>query len=199
MAPTLVLTARHCLPATRVLFGTDITAPQEIISVGRSEGPAGDDLDAVLLHLQSPAAVVPAPLSLDEPAAPPRGIVRMVGFGATEPTGRAGFGRKRYADVSAAGWGCDGQRSRRLGCEPLRELVLFRSGRKDTCDGDSGGPVYAAERTPHRVIAITSRAIGDSPSRCGQGGIYLRIDALASWLRARLQESAATTVNKEHP
>lgn len=199
VAPSLVLTARHCLPATRVLFGTTITAPQDLIAVEHSEGAADDQLDAALLHLAVPAAVAPARLSLDRSDAPPRGIVRMVGFGTTDPTGHVGFGRKRYADVSASGWGCELQRRRTLGCDPQRELVLFRAGRKDTCDGDSGGPIYTADGTTSRVLAITSRAIGVSSNRCGQGGIYLRIDALASWLRASLAKPSANSVKKEHP
>lgn len=185
IAPRLVLTARHCLPATRVLFGITISQPKQIIAVERSDS-APDELDGALLTLAEDAPCAPARIALEAVPQPPRGLLHIVGFGTTELTGRRGFGQLRYADVPAAGWGCSAQRSRTLGCLPGIELVIFGFGNKDTCDGDSGGPVYAMDAQGQRLIAITSRPFRSIKERCGRGGLYLRIDALGDWLRQQL-------------
>ena len=43
---------------------------------------------------------------------------------------------------SAGGWGCDERNRIRPGCVPGAEMVIAHTGGRDTCDGDSGGPVF---------------------------------------------------------
>ena len=69
------------------------------------------------------------------------GALRLVGFGANDTSGTSGYGIKRSTDVPVLGWGCDGYRARSTGCDPAWDLLIPRSGDRDTCDGDSGGPV----------------------------------------------------------
>lgn len=88
------------------------------------------------------------------------------------------------------------------GCAVFREFVLSSlvtetDAKADTCDGDSGGPVYFIGETArpdgrlelHRhLVGITSRGLGGVPqfggTGCGGGGIYTAVahpDVMA-WL-----------------
>lgn len=77
------------------------------------------------------------------------------------------------------------------GCAPFREFSLSNlatSVLADTCDGDSGGPVYfIAPRIRHDgkaelhrlLVGVTSRGLGGvpqlGPGRCGGGGVYTAV------------------------
>jgi hypothetical protein len=111
--------------------------------------------------------------------------VRAVGFGLDE---LHRFGVKRHVDIAIVSKRCDspsaGSDDQKYGCVPDRELVA-QSPRfyRDTCDGDSGGPIYVAGTDMHWYLAgITSRAIDGGI--CGDGGIYTLIsDDVLNWIR----------------
>jgi secreted trypsin-like serine protease len=90
----------------------------------------------------------------------------------------------RRAAPTVDGWGCDGSRPRTTGCDPGRELVIPSEAGHDTCNGDSGGAVFEFDEVANqwKLMAITSRAANVLESGCGKGGIYVRIDAAASWI-----------------
>jgi hypothetical protein len=89
-------------------------------------------------------------------------------------------------------------------CAPFREFVLSSlvtsiAAGVDTCDGDSGGPVYwifpgrdaeGETRLRRFLIGITSRGLNGVPqfgaSGCGGGGIYTTVGSveLLGWLAA---------------
>lgn len=195
--PQAVLTARHCLPATRVAFGPDAASPQAVVEVAASRLPDDVRLDAALLVLHQPQpkrALLPwrRPSDVNTPL----GEVRLLGYGATPPLH---YGRRRWKDVPVAGWGCDALRSRSVGCEPGLELVLPRLRGFDTCDGDSGGPVVEHLANMPRILAITSRPFAQYRNRCGEGGVYVRSDALGPWLDAELRriDNIAPNAQKE--
>ena len=177
-----VLTARHCQPASRVLLGNDIAGTASIIAVDRVVEPPGPTLDAVLLHLVVPVRLVPRARRANARGAGPIGYVRLVGFGATDVFGRRGFGVKREVDVPVGGWACEGARASHYACVAGAELVLPRPGLGDACRGDSGGPVLELDQGRFRLVAITSRAIPGRSRICGDGGIYTRVDVLATWM-----------------
>jgi hypothetical protein len=114
----------------------------------------------------------------------PFGQITVVGFGADDEHGRLGAGVMRRASFPINGWGCDGFRAQVIGCRPSQELVIKSLARNDTCNGDSGGPVFEEVAGQSRLLAITSRPIPTRGSRCGNGGIYVRLDAVASWMVA---------------
>ncbi|RKG60786.1 hypothetical protein D7X30_07675 [Corallococcus sp. AB011P] len=198
-----VLTARHCLPATRVLFGLDVVSPDEILKVKQSIPHPDPQQDAALLVLSEPTKrPIRQRRSLKEDQ-PPLGVVRHAGFGAQDPEGREGFGRKHYRDVWAHGWNCDATESQRLGCHPEFEFVLPAGAGRDTCVGDSGGPVFEridiapmcatsfVQVSPptYRLLGITSRPVANARQRCGDGGVYGRLDQIAGWLDSLLPQS----------
>jgi secreted trypsin-like serine protease len=117
-------------------------------------------------------------------------FVRAVGFGETE---EGSFGRKLYVDIPIASPDCggavnltDGQHPTDqswYGCTPRFELVAGQSHlNRDTCHGDSGGPVFAHLEDGDNsyreyLVGITSRGVTSYGSRdCGDGGIYTRVD-----------------------
>jgi hypothetical protein len=92
----------------------------------------------------------------------------------------------RSLDLPASGWGCDGCRVDHTGCWPGLEMVLVGSLGRDSCFGDSGGPLYElvgnGARCDWRLVAITSRSIGSGHEACGSGGLSTRADALDTWI-----------------
>lgn len=199
VGPRLVLTARHCLPASRVLFGNTVACAQKTIAVARSETAPGLELDAALLTLAEASAVTPAMLGTDLRELPGNPEIRIVGFGADDPMGRRGFGLRRYADLISPQWRCTALRARALGCDPQTELVVFQSGTKDTCDGDSGGALYLRQNGQNALVGITSRAVRNARVRCGKGGIYLHVTAIADWLTKRLHQDMTQARKEESP
>lgn len=178
VAPQVALTAAHCLPVTAVRAGGK--------GEGRARGirqaeVAPEGLDAALIWLSEPMAGAVARVSAG--ADPPAGEVRMVGFGSTDGAGRREAGERRYGMLWIDGWGCSSARARATGCLPDAELVVpGGGGASDTCDGDSGGPIFERVRDGWRLLGVTSRPTRFGARRCGDGGVYVRADRLARWI-----------------
>ena len=188
VAPGWVLTARHCLPARQVAVGHDLQGAVRVGQVVATVPHPDRYTDAALLQLDVPLDVPPA--ALWTAPTPPERPVRAVGFGSPDAVRAGRFKQAVDLRVDAA-WGCDAAASRVLGCGAGRELVAATLDGKDTCDGDSGGPLFAptpgAER-PWAVVGITSRPVRNSRARCGDGGIFVRADRLADWVRTHTTE-----------
>ncbi len=185
VGPRHALTAKHCLPATRVLAGSDVTRPRASRAVVQTiladdKAPWATS-DVAILALDAPLPGARARRG-ERDSMPPSGALSLVGFGTNEASGTRGAGKKRVTEVMAHGFGCDGRRPVTLGCDPAREMVIPRRRDNDTCAGDSGGPVFERFEGGLRLVAITSRAIPSARSRCGQGGIYTRVDRIAPWI-----------------
>lgn len=183
VAPDVILTARHCLPASHVHVGARADQPRQRREVVRTTGHPELRFDIALLFLDQPLPAPPLRLRPTTQSRSPLGKVTLIGYGATSTYGQGGEGRKRFTEVALAGWGCDGLRMRTTGCDPQIEMVIPRSGGRDTCSGDSGAPVL--ETLPgrgERVLAIVSRGLPSVRQACGQGGIYVRADQIAAWL-----------------
>lgn len=201
VTPNVVLTAAHChyngVTAT-VVFGNDAFAtdpPPRTIEVDRSIPLAPrEDLgrgDLALLFLkESVTDIAPRQIARPEWISAAR-TVRAVGFGLTEGSM---LGIKTVVDIAMASPDCagsfvDGNRqipdAQYYGCGAGVELVAGAIGHdKDTCNGDSGGPVLVeAPDGNWYLAAATSRAIDyDVEERpCGDGGIYSRVDTARTW------------------
>lgn len=178
--PQVVLTARHCLPVTRIAVGTDSRVPDSQVRVLRAQQHPNPLVDAALLIVASRQPQLPVfPMRASSDQEPPSGEILLVGFGAMPPRR---YGVRRVLHVPVAGWGCDVLRSKRVGCTPQLDLVLPRLRGTDTCDGDSGGPVLESTASGPRILAVTSRPIAAYRLRCGDGGVYLRTDVIARWV-----------------
>ena len=182
-----VLTARHCGHPTRIGFGSYADAPLAVGEVASIVAPPDITIDVQLLRLTASAPYPPRQRRGRRDTMAPAGLLRVIGFGATVASGRSGFGVKRLLDLPATGWGCDGLRPTVASCDPENEMVIASNGGRDTCDGDSGGPVLERWASSWRLVGITSRPLPGSSTRCGGGGIYVRVDRIDTWLREQLR------------
>lgn len=175
IGPRHVLTAAHCGAATQVRLASG----ESRAIVERRPDPAGADV--MILVTGESLGVTPRERAASASDEPGGGRVRLVGYGASDPTGTRSTGKGNWINALAVGWRCDGRRATRLGCVPGREVVIASTD-ADTCSGDSGGPVLDFHGAAWRLIAITSRALLSARSSCGGGGIYTHVGALAPWI-----------------
>lgn len=183
IAPDFVLTAAHCHVSKGdiVYFDDDVghESPntRKVAEARENSGP-----DAAILLLDRPTNVSLYPFQLSSIETLEDLEVTLVGYGRTND---GTFGRRMAVRVKTDRWKCDGKRSERYGCKPGLEMVIKDSRLNDTCNGDSGGPVFADIGGVKTIVAITSRAVepkDGSVDRCGPGGIYVRVDAISSWI-----------------
>src|SRR5262249_22030486 len=122
VAPAWVLTARHCLPATRALFGTDIQHPASSHRIVDSRLPDEKSSDAALVKIDPPSKVPVRDRRTAAQSSVPSGVVIIAGFGASDRSGVAGKGLLRTAEIPTFGWGCDAARASSTGCRPGSEM-----------------------------------------------------------------------------
>lgn len=188
IAPTVVVTARHCDDGITKVFlkGNDIVHPEDgetIPVIAEYENP---DVDLRVLVLAHPASVPPRHVAQgDEVYAP--SMVTVAGFGTIDANGRVGYGTKREVDVPLVS--LDSGRPDdfyNFGGRAGRELIAGQRGlARDSCKGDSGGPLYIINRagTEYYLLGATSRGIRRRQTECGDGGIYVRVDTCLDWIR----------------
>lgn len=188
IAQDAVLTASHCAPATRVAVAHSFTQVYARVKVTATEHHP--TLDAAVLRLDRslPVPVRPRRKLGATPPRGPVGIVRIIGFGASDMRHPATFGVKRRRDAAVTGWGCDRGRARAAGCNPAAEMIVTAVGGGDTCTGDSGGPLLEPVGDEYHLLAITSRATASGGALCGRGGIYVRVDVLDPWLTSLVEK-----------
>lgn len=195
IAPNLVITARHCMgrnPAPQTshirqvfLKGSDVRFPMQGETIRVINQFRNPDADICLLVLERSSTVKPRPIWRGPVST--NDHIRLVGFGNVDLQGTVGFGIKRMAEgVELTSVDCTGaQDSSTLGCVPRIELVAGkRLLAKDTCKGDSGGPLYIEDRPTGQyfLLGATSRATRDARTTCGDGGIYTRVDRFIDWI-----------------
>lgn len=107
----------------------------------------------------------------------------IVGFGSVDVDGWNSDFRKREGLVPILSPNCSGRVSENYGCQERQEIVAGRPGSPDSCSGDSGGPILVRPKRPDpkapdgdwRLAGVTSRAVLNSDSACGGGGVYERL------------------------
>jgi hypothetical protein len=190
IAPDVVLTAGHCaeIKPTRVVANTlDYGAPGGTSAAVKSTTPHPDwqnSYDVSVIVLASPIGGV-SPRKLGT-ACTFRGFaastqVHLVGFGSTDVQG--GGTNTSLQEVMAPV--TDPDCTMGSGCvaavAPGGEFVVGGNG-KDTCYGDSGGPVYLDTPRGPVVVGAVSRGLDGAATPCGGGGIYVRTDKIAAWI-----------------
>jgi endonuclease G len=190
VAPTVALTAGHCDdPAlTDVIVGTnDLSHPErgETLAVAaRITYPDyRDTFDVTALVLATPSTVTPRAIATGWAAADiaDEAAVTLVGFGAIDRDGTEFVDALQAADTVITDATCAGARGCNAAARPAGELGAGGMGR-DTCPGDSGGPLYLRTAYGDFVAGLTSRGYDGADSACEDGGIYVRPDAIVGWV-----------------
>jgi len=190
IAPNLVLTAKHCGEQFNIkrvfLKGNDVNKPEkgETINVKEVHPHHDPTVDLLLLILETDSTVTACRIAKGALVNAKTAVV--VGFGRTDPAATKGYGRKRKATVPIMSLNCDDvDEQAKYGCYPDIEMVAGHRGlKKDTCKGDSGGPLYIEDDDGgYRLLGVTSRGIRATGKPCGNGGIYVRADKFTDWVR----------------
>jgi len=200
IAPDLVLSAGHCQNnAAQVRLDVlDLTSEDGVSREITNLWVYPDyltTLDVLLLQLDEPVDISPRLLALDcladnyvvngQP-------VYIVGYGATDLNGLNFSDRLMEAETTITDSTCS---TPGKDCNPdvipYGELIAGGDG-IDSCVRDSGGPLYARTAHGDYLAGLTSRGIKPADTTCGDGGIYVRADALADWV----EESAGVTLER---
>jgi secreted trypsin-like serine protease len=198
IAPNVVLTAGHCHCGNAnqlVTFGVDLQKPDQTFKVARSvpmgtcaaDGSMDGGRDVALLFLETSSSVKPRVIAGANLMAS-IGDVTAVGFGLTE---RETSGIKILVDLPVASPTCEGNVEGKpddsyYGCVKSQEMVAgMQNLKKDTCRGDSGGPIYAKTPIGELLVAATSRGVATAgAATCGDGGVYeLLQGAILDWIK----------------
>ncbi len=188
IAPEVVLSAGHC--GKRIdevlLAAASLEGPGERIAVREVVRYPQYWLsyDVEVLLLAEASSVAPRTIAqdcvLDELEV--GSVATIAGYGATDRQGYEYGDELLEAQVTVTDPDCE---ATERGCipevSPGGELGAGGSG-VDTCYGDSGGPIYLNTDSGDFLVGITSRGWDDVTVDCGQGGIFVRPDAVLDWL-----------------
>jgi secreted trypsin-like serine protease len=187
IAPTVVVTARHCTGSARVFFGTNVAnlGAGQVINVARHFSHPKADIQVLVLE-RAPSGIQARHIA--QGAEVGGATCTLVGFGNTEATGRFGYGKKRKVEkIPIQSLACAGANDvSTFGCRKRTEMVAGQKGlRKDSCTGDSGGPLYIKQNGSIFLLGATSRGIQNAQNECGDGGIYVRVDQFIDWIKEK--------------
>ena len=211
IAPDVVLTAGHCI---------DIAPNLVIANTLDYEGNGGERLsvqravaypnwentyDVGVLVLTRAATTPPRAVASScvfEQQFADGASVQLVGFGTTDPQGQTNNSRLNQVSVTVTDPACTGGDGCVGAVSPGGEFVAGGGG-CDSCYGDSGGPVYRTTPWGTYVVGVVSRGV-DSAQDCGGGGIYVRTDAVLSWIeqttgRTLVKSTCQAVTDPEEP
>ena len=205
IGPKTILTAAHCFcdgVKETLYFGDTVHNANPPVPVSGGKAMIACNVPINIADGDVAILTVDAPLTI-----PPRAIAsktlidnatfgRAVGYGVGANPIMDPQGIKRMVDVPVASIACNGNVTTNGGavsdaqyyhCSSGTEIVAGApSLNKDTCNGDSGGPMYVVTSDGGLYLAATvSRATGTPGIRpCGDGGIYVRIDGpVLKWIQ----------------
>jgi len=189
VAPDVVLTAAHCdFALSYAIVGPrDFETDGEKIDVLRTESHPNSwvTYDVAVVVLEHAAAAAPRMLALDciaDDWLVDGADVAIVGYGATDEFATEWTTLLHEARATASDADCSNLNE---GCQeaisPGGELIAGGAG-VDSCNGDSGGPLYLLTSEGDFLVGTTSRATDTGNVPCGDGGIYVRADAIADWI-----------------
>jgi hypothetical protein len=177
IAPRVVLTAAHCVLGAdtdryEIYFGSNASTDGVMLRGGARHHPSYDpvshDFDFGVVVLDEVAPAAPVPLSTTLPSV--GASLMLVGFGVVDLTHAPdGLKRAGTATLSAV-------ESNDLRMTPSPSM---------SCNGDSGGPVFAGAAA--ELVGITSW--GDSA--CESFGVAGRVDSALDFVQPIIDEAAA--------
>lgn len=173
----LILSALHCkIKRDDKVFWGPSTGHASLKATVVNVRPVHSSVDdLVLVDVDQSLPSVPVFQPVDVPA--PGHHVHVVGYGSWTSSGSlVGAGAKRVGLVDIVSRDCGAQAGKIHGCIPGRQFVAF--GEKPTvssCDGDSGGPLYAIHSTGPKLVGITLRGSKAGSTSCGIPYVYARL------------------------
>lgn len=202
IAPDVVLTAGHCaetMPSTVRLNTTDYNGTSGVTARVRSVTAYPNwqsTYDIAVVVLDAPVqGVTPRTVatSCTYTAGWTNGAnVELVGFGATDVQAQANNSRLYQVAVPLTDAMCADGNGCKTGVSPGGEFVAGGDGR-DSCNGDSGGPVYMDTPRGTLLVGAVSRATSTATNPCGDGGIYVRTDKVIAWI----EQTTGRTLDKD--
>ncbi len=190
IAPTVVITAQHCMeinPSAVVIGTTSLARPSEgeVIPVIKHVGyPNGfRSFDVGVLVLQRPSTLPPRKIASGWASVDIKNgaMAAIVGYGAIDRDSLVYKDELQEAVVPIT----DAECTDSVGCnalaKPAGELGAGGMG-IDTCEGDSGGPLYITSDLGTFLAGVTSRGYDDNQFTCSEGGIYARPDKVIAWI-----------------
>lgn len=190
IAPTVVLTAAHCIDgsAAQVVLGTNSYArPQdgETIQVKSQKAyPNGlDSFDVGVIVLQTPSAITPRPIAAGwaSLAIKNGAMATVAGYGAIDRDSNDYIPDMQEVDLPITDADCTNSDGCNQAARPAGELGAGGNG-IDTCEGDSGGPLFVTGDLGTFLGGVTSRGYDSNTYTCSEGGIYVRPDKLINWI-----------------
>lgn len=182
VAPNVVLTARHCLGGIQqVLLGaTSWVEPDgEFIAIQSEWAHPSLDVGALVLvrNASVPPRVIASGCVVDRDLSNGADVA-IVGYGAVDTQASVLSAELREAFSTVVDFDC----SVRAGCGAVGEELGAGGDGVDSCNGDSGGPLYLLSEHYDYLVGTTSRAFYDATVPCSQGGVYVRPDAILDWI-----------------
>ena len=222
ISPNVVLTATHvvqndALDRRRNPFlineginmGEGKESSTEILKIVRAPRRNGHEVDLAILFLKDKSTGKPKRLASRQEIEAGRDWWA-AGFGSSDFAGTQGIGTKRKGKLTLQFSGlCQPDEAREYDCTPGIHLVIGQLGenledRVDTCAADSGGPLFV--ETPGEgdvesrlaLAGITNKGRGGGVLRCGQGGLYVRLDLFHGWIKDEIDEVDGA-IHPEYP
>lgn len=188
IAPTVVLTAAHCVTRglDSVLIGaTSLERPEAGETIAIAQATAFAEADLGILVLAAPATAAPRALATGWAAADVQNgtAITIAGYGATDAEGTMFSPELLEATTTVTDADCTSAAGCETALQPGGELGAGGMG-IDTCYGDSGGPLYLETPYGTFLAGVTSRGYDDATIDCSQGGIYVRPHKFLAWIEA---------------
>lgn len=202
IAPDVVLTAGHCadMVATQVIANSlDYSGQGGITATVKSTTAYPNwetSYDVSVIVLNTPITGV-TPRKIGTACTFTEGfgdskMVHLVGFGLTDTAGQGNNTKLNEAMAPITDADCSGPGGCTTGVSPGGEFIAGGGG-KDSCFGDSGGPVYLDTPRGAVVVGAVSRGLDGAATPCGGGGIYVRTDKIVQWL----ETTTGKTIEKD--
>jgi secreted trypsin-like serine protease len=191
VAPDVVLTAGHCIetnPVEVIIGSVDLAnhAAGQVIRVKSATAYPKwqSSFDVGVLVLEQPAAVKPIAIASACTAKEhlqAGDSVRVVGFGLTTADGTGDNLQLHEALLPVNDPTCTMDPACEPAVAPGGEFTAGGGGH-DSCFGDSGGPIYVDTTKGPSLIGVVSRGAPVDGLPCGGDGVYVRADAVVSWI-----------------